>query len=382
MNKPLSPLLRPLQIRSVSLRNRIVMPPMTRGFCPDGVPGDDVAGYYERRARHQVGLVVTEAVGIDHPAALGSAGLGEANMPCMHGEQALAGWQRVVEQVHAAGGVIFPQLWHQGPMREPGTGPVPDAVSCRPSGDWGPTGRLTSLSADFIERMAKPAQMMTERDIEDVIAAYGRSAHYAKAAGFDGIAILGAHGYLIDSFLWHETNRRTDRWGGDRVQRTRFAVEVVKGIRAAIGPHLPIMFRFSQWKQQDFNARLAQNASELEAMLGPLADAGVDVFDASTPYFAKPAFADSPLSLAGWARKVTGKLSMAVGGIGIPKKQPHDASSAFDDNLDLLIDYMARDEFDLIGVGRSLLADPAWLHKTVNRQPSVRFQRDALDSLI
>jgi 2,4-dienoyl-CoA reductase-like NADH-dependent reductase (Old Yellow Enzyme family) len=94
---------------------------------------------------------------------------------------------------------------------------------------------------------------------------------------------------LPDNFLWEETNRRTDRWGGDRRCRSQFAVEVVKRIRATIGPDKPIVFRFSQWKQQDSRAKLANNPQELEEVLGPIADAGVDVFDASVRYFNRAA---------------------------------------------------------------------------------------------
>jgi 2,4-dienoyl-CoA reductase-like NADH-dependent reductase (Old Yellow Enzyme family) len=339
---------------------------MTRGFSPGGVPGDDVAGYYRRRAEGDVGLIVTEGVGIDDPSALGEAGLGEDNIPVLHGEAALAGWKRVVDGVHAAGGVIFPQLWHMGVMKEPGTGPHPEAPPRRPSGLWGPIGRTSSLDAGYMQRVAAPLPAMTESEIADVIAAYARSAANAKAAGFDGIAIHGAHGYLIDTFLWEETNRRTDAWGGDRRGRTRFAVEVVKAIRAAIGEDLPIMLRFSQWKQQDFKARLANNPQELEEILGPIADAGVDIFDGSVRYFDRAEFDGSPLNLTGWARKLTGKLGMTVGGIGVNKgmyDSNRDGSAAASDNLPLLMQRFNRDEFDLVAVGRSLLQDPLWARK-------------------
>ena len=129
-----SPLFRPFHLRGLTLKNRIVMAPMTRSFSPDGVPGADVAAYYRRRVEGGTALLITEGVGIDHPAALGAAGLGESRLPHLHGEAALAGWKRVVEGVHAAGGRIVPQLWHQGALREPGTGPRPEAPSLRPSG--------------------------------------------------------------------------------------------------------------------------------------------------------------------------------------------------------------------------------------------------------
>ena len=366
MNRLVAPLFQPLQIRGVTLKNRIVMAPMTRGFSPGGVPGEDVAAYYRRRADGETGLIITEGVGIDHPAALGDAGLAEANLPHLYGATALAGWRRVVEGVHKAGGVIFPQLWHQGVMRKAGTGPHPEVPSCRPSGLWGPLGGTTALAAEDIAALAVPTAAMTESDIAEVIAAYGRSAAHAMELGFDGIAIHGAHGYLPDNFFWAQTNRRTDRWGGDRRRRSEFAAEVVRTIRAVVGADRPIIFRFSQWKQQDFRARLAATPAELEEILGPVAAAGVDIFDASVRYFNRAEFDGSPMNLAGWAKKLTGRLSMAVGGIGLDKgyyDSKRDGASRSAHNFEPLMERFNRGEFDLVEVGRSLLHDPQWTRK-------------------
>lgn len=374
MGGPVGPeaLFQPLSIRGLTVANRFVMAPMTRGFSPGGVPGADVAAYYRRRAAAGVGLLVTEGVGIDHPAALGDTGVDGTDLPVMYGAAPLAGWRRVVDEVHAAGGMVFPQLWHQGVLRAAGTGPHPEAPSLRPSGLWGPSGRLTSLTPEHIAPFLAPTPQASERDIAEVIAGYGRSAAHAKRLGFDGIAIHGAHGYLIDSFLWEETNRRTDRWGGDRRRRSELAVEVVRAIRAAIGAEMPILLRFSQWKQQDFRARLANSPAELEEILGPIADAGVDVFDASVRYFNRAEFEGSPMNLAGWARKVTGKLSMAVGGVGLDRgmydsNQVGAASASY--NFTPLVERFARGEYDLVGVGRSLLHDARWVERVRNGEP-------------
>jgi 2,4-dienoyl-CoA reductase-like NADH-dependent reductase (Old Yellow Enzyme family) len=279
--------------------------------------------------------------------------------------------------------MIVPQLWHQGVLRMPGTGPTPDAPVCSPSGLWGELGRMTSLPASKIPADANVAQPMSEDDIEQVIEGYVRSARGAIRAGFDGIAIHGAHGYLIDTFLWEQTNRRVDRWGGDRGQRTLFATEIIRRIRAEIGPDLPIFFRFSDWKQQDFRARLASSPQELEQLLCPLADAGVDVFDASVRYFDKPAFEGSQLNLAGWAKKVTGKCSMAVGGVGINKGM-FDGNSDVDtvDNLDRVMHRFDRGEFDLVGVGRALLGDPDWPRKVMHGGQVSAFDPETLKTLI
>lgn len=385
MNPLTEPLFTPLTLRGVTLRNRIVMAPMTRSFSPGGVPGENVAAYYRRRAEGETGLIITEGVGIDHPSALGEAGLGEADIPEMHGTAALAGWKRVVDAVHAAGGVIFPQLWHMGVMKEAGTGAHPDAPPMRPSGLWGPAGRMTTINQEYIARVLPATRPMSESEIADVIAAYGRSAANARSIGFDGIAIHAAHGYLVDTFLWGETNVRSDRWGGGLRERTRFAVAVVRAIRAAIGENMPIVFRFSQWKQQDFKAKLAHTPQELEQVLAPVSDAGVDVFDGSIRYFARPEFEGSPLNLAGWAKAVTGKLAMTVGGIGLNKgmfdsqKQGRAEAS---DNVPLLMERFNRGEFDLVGVGRSLLHDPQWTRKLRLGEPFSPFDQRSLDALM
>jgi 2,4-dienoyl-CoA reductase-like NADH-dependent reductase (Old Yellow Enzyme family) len=213
---------------------------------------------------------------------------------------------------------------------------------------------------------AQDLPIPTDSEVAEVVASFGRAARQAVEAGFDGLALHGAHGYLIDAFLWAETNRRTDRWGGDLVGRTTFAVEIVKAVRLELGPDRPLIYRFSQWKQQDFRARLAETPQELEALLGPLADAGVDLFDASVRYFNTPAFKESDLTLAGWAKKLTGKLSGAVGGIGFNKGMYDTLSNqttAGSNNLNLVIKRFEAGEFDLVSIGRALLHDPYWIRK-------------------
>jgi 2,4-dienoyl-CoA reductase-like NADH-dependent reductase (Old Yellow Enzyme family) len=379
-----APLFTPLRVREVTLANRIVMSPMTRGFSPDGLPGPDVAAYYQRRAQGETGLIITEGVGIDHPSALGEAGLGENSIPTLSCAASVGAWRRVTDAVHSSGGVIFPQLWHMGPMKEANTGPVPAAPPMRPSGLWGPAGRQTSLDAGYLTRVSAPTRPMSDEEIADVIAAYRRSASYAKGAGFDGIAIHGGHGYLIDSFLWSETNQRVDAWGKDRTAKSRFAAEVVREIRAEIGNAMPISFRFSQWKQQDFKARLSTTPDELEQILAPLAEAGVDIFEASTRYFNRAEFEGSDMNLAGWAKKVSGKLSMAVGGIGIDKgfydSMAGNATVAQPD-LTPLLDRFTRNEFDLVGVGRSLLHDPDWARRARLGEPFLGFSTESLTRL-
>jgi 2,4-dienoyl-CoA reductase-like NADH-dependent reductase (Old Yellow Enzyme family) len=368
----------PLTVGNLTLKNRIVMAPMTRQFSPGGVPGEDVAGYYRRRAEGGAGLVVTEGTGIEDVAALDSPAI-----PVMHGEAALAGWKRVVDEVHAAGGRIFPQLWHQGVLRDARKSTHPDVLGRRPSGLWGPVGHH-SLSQDYVDTVLEPTRPMTEEEIADIVAAFARAAKNAVSVGFDGIALHGGHGYLIDTFLWDATNKRTDRYGGTPERRAEFAAELVRAIRREIGPGVPIMFRFSQHKQQDYLAKLGQTPEELGVLLNILADAGVDILDASIRGFDTPAFEGSDLNLAGWAKKLTGKISSTVGGIGLSNRLEQmfagEETKALD-NLERVLERFENGEFDLILVGRGMLGDPEWSNRVRADQPLAPFDKAALGKL-
>lgn len=379
MNIQVVPLFQPLQVRSVTLRNRIVMSAMTRRLSPNGIPGVDVAAYYGRRAENETGLVLTEGVGVDDPAALDDPGI-----PVMHGEAALAGWRRVTEAVHEAGGIIFPQLWHQGVLRDARISANPKCPNRAPSGVLGPIGQ-TSLRPEFIEYASKQTRPPTEEEVADLIAAFAHAAENAIAVGFDGIALHGGHGYLIDSFLWEGTNQRSDRYGGDHVGRTRFAVELVNAIRKAVGPERPILLRFSQHKQQDYLARLADTPQRLGEILGPIADAGVDIFDASTRRFWQPAFEGSDLNLAGWAKKLTGKIAMTVGSVGLGSSLEESFLSGIAetaDNIPAVMERFNRGEFELVGVARAILADPAWPLRLRSGESARPFEKGMLGSLV
>jgi 2,4-dienoyl-CoA reductase-like NADH-dependent reductase (Old Yellow Enzyme family) len=256
----------------------------------------------------------------------------------------------------------------------------------RPSGIWGPVGKnvVWGLDADQVRRERAPTEPMSQRAIEAVIEGYARSAAAAKRVGFDGIAIHGAHGYIPDAFLWSGTNQRNDRYGGDVVRRTTFVRELIGAIRDAIGPTMPIMLRFSQWKQQDYEAKLAHTPQELEAMLQPISEAGVDIFDASTRRFWQPEFSGSDLNLAAWAQKITGKPTMTVGSVGLTSDlyEALEKGSAETADLGVLMERFNRGDFALVGVGRALLSDPAFARKIRTGAATMAFDRRAMESLI
>ena len=349
-NNELEALYQPISIGKLKLSNRIAMAPMTRGFSPNGVPGADVVGYYRRRAENQVGLIITEGTLINHPAA--AEGLGRPNF---HGEQSLQGWSHVVAAVHKAGGKIIPQLWHVGMARQiNGENPNPTALPIGPSGIDVNSGETVT-------------QAMTLSDIDQVVKAFGQAARDAKRLGFDGIEIHGAHGYLIDQFFWEKTNQREDQYGGDMLARSRFAVEIVRACREAVGPDFPIVFRYSQWKLGNYSAKLAETPDQLATFLAPLVEAGVDIFHCSTRRYWEPEFEGSSLNLAGWTKKLTGKPTITVGSVGLDNNfidfftKGKGAKTA---SLTPLMERLGKDEFDLVAVGRALMADPAWATKT------------------
>ncbi len=371
MNNDFAPLFQPFPFGRITLPNRIVMAPMTRRQSPHGVPGENVTAYYRRRAAGGVGLIITEGTTIDHQGAPG-----HASVPAFHGEAALAGWRRVVTAVHDAGGAIIPQIWHVGMRRRPGIEPDPDV------GGFGPM--------DIVEDGKLVVKAMTQADIDAIVAAYAKAAADAEACGFDGVEIHGAHEYLPDAFFWEQTNRRTDCYGGSLENRVRFAMEVVRAVRAAVSKNFPVVFRFSQWKLSDYTARIATTPDELGRILRPLAAAGVDLFHASTRRFWEPAFEGSPLTLAAWTRELTGKPVIAVGSIGLDRAfvpgipTEADKPGAELSNLVELSRGIARGEFDLAAVGRALLSEPDWANKLRDgREGEIRpFERAALESLV
>ena len=347
----MSILFTPFTLRGLTIPNRIAMAPMTRNFSPSGVPGADVAEYYRRRAQGGVGLIISEGTVVNRPEARNAPGI-----PFFHGKDALAGWHDVVDAVHGEGGLFAPQIWHTGLVREQ----YPDKP--RPSTPEGPSGLF---------RPGEPyGQAMSEKDVIDTIAAFVESPRAAAEMGCDAVELHGAHGYLIDQFFWSGTNQRSDEWGGPALaDRTMFAAEIVSAVREAIGD-TPLILRISQWNQQDYTRRLALTPSELEAWTRPLIDAGADMLHCSQRRFWEPEFpeidGENGLNFAGWVKKLTGIPTMSVGSVGLSddffgafKDQKTEAST----DLGQLESRMEAGEFDMIAVGRALIANPDWVSK-------------------
>ena len=259
-------------------------------------------------------------------------------------------------------------------MRRAGTPPEGDVNGYTPSGMNVP-GKVNR-------------HVMSKQDIQDVIDAFARGAANAKSLCFDAVEIHGAHGYLLDQFLWEALNQREDEYGGSFENRLRFSVDIVKAVREQVGPDFPIIFRFSQWKQQDYTARLVESPEGLEQLLMPLSEAGVDIFHCSTRRFWEPEFEGSNLNLAGWTRKITGKPAITVGSVGlsadfIPAPGEATFKEAEPASLDELVARMNAQEFELVAVGRALIANSDWAN-TVRAGQSAKlkaFEKSMLTTL-
>jgi len=368
-NKPLqssmieadrAPLFRPLQIHDLILKNRIVMAPMGKGHAVDGVLDPEYPAYYRRRAEGGAGLILGGATAVPQANAAN-----DIHEPHFHGAAVLARWQCACEEVHAAGGRIMPQLYHAGLQGVAMTPPPWPLIG--PSAQWLPPPQADG-SAGAPRVVGEP---MRQADIDAVIDAFATAAADAQRLGFDGVELHAAHGFLIDQFFWEKTNLRTDRYGGDLRDRTRFAVEIVAECRRRVGARFPLFMRISQFKMTDYTAQLARTPAELARFLEPLVDAGVDVFDCSQRRITQPAFADSELNLAGWAKKLSGRPTISCGGVGLNRDAATFGTAGVygmraapsTAQLQQLCERLERGEFDLISVGRAMLGDAHWAAK-------------------
>ncbi|MFI2710722.1 12-oxophytodienoate reductase [Micromonospora sp. NPDC018662] len=349
---PVAPLTEPVTVAGMPLRSRLVMAPMTRNRAPGGVPAREAADYYRRRAEQGIGLIVTEGVLVDHPTA-GH----EDTVPRMTAGPAEAGWRRVVDAVHDAGGRIAAQLWHLGSRREP--------VDGRPA--WTPSG---------VSEPGRPAgHAMTLADADELLASYADAARVAGRAGFDAVEIHAAHGYLLDEFLWPHTNRRTDAYGGSPARRAAFPAAVVRAVRAHLPADRPVIVRFSQFKERAYAARIADTPAELAEVLDAFADAGAGALHASQRRFWEPAFAGSALNLAGWAKRLTGLPAITVGSVGLTRDFLRPGGP---ETVSGLTRRLTDGEFDLVALGRALLGNPAWAtHAAAGRATAIEDYRKA-----
>ncbi|AYN96413.1 NADH:flavin oxidoreductase [Pseudomonas sp. LTJR-52] len=340
-------------INGVSLNNRLAVAPMTRVSAnEDGTPNDTMNRYYERFARGGFGLIITEGLYTDQAYAQGYA-----YQPGMSDNEQAQAWKPLVDTLHAQDSKVFAQLMHAGALtqgnRFRNDTLAPSAL--QPKGE-----QMAFYRGQGFYPLPKA---MTEADIADVISSFAQAAKRAvEVAGFDGIEIHGANGYLLDQFFTDYTNMRDDRWGGDIRQRLSLSLEVYKAVRSAVGANVPVGIRISQGKVNDFEHKWKEGEAGAEIVFGTLAEAGIDFIHVTEHEAWQPAFGEGP-SLVALARRYAPTVTVIANG---KLHDPERAAQALEDGA------------DLIAIGRGALANADWPQKVENAQALAEFDPSLL----
>ena len=336
------PLFTHWRLNGMDLRNRLIVAPMTRiSAAPDGMPSDTMARYYQRFAQGGFALVITEGIYTDQAYSQGYE-----NQPGLSNHEQARGWRRVVDAVHAAGGKIIAQLMHAGALSQANRFRNETA---------GPSSVQPKGAQMAVYRGSGPYRLpraMSEVEIVEAIDGFASAAAFAiETAGFDGVEIHGANGYLLDQFLTVHTNLRSDGWGGSISQRIRLSAAVAHAVRHAVGKPVPVGIRISQAKVNDFAHKWAETEAGAVVVFGSLADTRLDYIHVTEHEAWRPAFSDGGPSLAGLARAHAPGLTIITNG------SLHDPIQARQ---------MLQHDADLIALGRGALADPAWPRVVAN----------------
>ena len=352
------------KLKNLVLRNRVVMAPMTRNQSPGGIPTDDVISYYARRAKAEVGLIITEGIEVSHKASSAYP-----NVPRLDTNEAREGWKKVVDGIKNNNGAVIAQLWHCGGFRKLGMQPNPEVPGYTASG--------------LVKPGKKVAHEMTIKDIKETIDAYASDAKICQDLGFDGVEIHGAHGYLIDNFLWGGTNIREDSYGGSIGKRSQFVSDIIKAVKENVDDTFIVGLRFSQWKQHDFSAKLASTPDDLKKILIPPVEAGLDFLHSSMRRFWESEFEDSEENLAYWTKKISNIPTIGVGSVGLDSDFIDMTAPAKPTSIDKALDDIAKEKYDLIAVGRALLSDYEWVVKMKEGRLNdvIPYTKDALLNL-
>jgi N-ethylmaleimide reductase len=342
----------PLQLGPLTLPNRIIMPPMTRmrARMPGNIPWELNAEYYRQRA--SAGLIVTEGTPVS------PRGHGYYHTPGIYTEEQAAGWQLVTEAIHQAGGLVFIQLWHVGrithrDLQPNGEAPVaPSAVA----------GVGQALTAPGIAKDYSTPRALTTGEITGVVEEFRQGAELAQKAGFDGVELHGANGYLIEQFLSDQTNQRTDQYGGTLANRTRFLMEVVEAVT-------------SVWSADRVGVRLSPantfGGSEFSDRFGTFSHVigELNHYGLAYLHLVEPRVAgnkdllhfDTTLSSRHFKPLITGNTRLF---------------SAGGHHLDSAQAAIINHEADAVGFGRAFIANPDLPHRLATGAPLNRYQRE------
>lgn len=353
------PALEPGRVGALRTRNRLAVAPMTRvSAAPDGTATPEMAEYYGGFASGGFGLVITEGIYTDTAYSQGYF-----NQPGLVSDRHVDAWREVTAEVGRAGAPIVAQLMHAGalsqgnPYRDDTAGPsavVPLGVKMPEYGGHGP--------------WAVPKEM-SRADIEEAVGGFVAAAANAKRAGFDGVEVHAANGYLLDQFLTDYTNLREDSYGGPVARRVRLTAEVVEAIRAEAGPDWCVGVRLSQTKVNDFRYRWPGGAHDGEVIFGALAEAGATYLHIASEgrNWIDTARLDGGLTITGLARRVSGLPVIANGGM-------HDA--------DLSAQVLGDGHADLVSVARGALASPDLPRRLAEGTPPESFDHAMLSPMV
>lgn len=326
-----SKLFSPFKLKNHTLKNRIGVAPMTRMSAKeDSIPREDVLQFLITRAKNQAGIVYTEAIVTDYESAQGYPG--QARLTT---QRQVDAWKPVVSAIRDSGAVSIMQMFHCGRIAWPSVNPAgrviaPSALA--PKQDNPLTGSPYPLP-----------DAISQFDIDHVITGFVETAKGAVEAGFDGIEIHGAHGYLISQFLSAYSNRRTDAYGGSTRNRFRFARDIIRAVRDVVPDNRLLIFRISDWGIVDMDVSLFGTRAEYQEMIRLLSEEHVDAISVSTYDFRTPALGTES-TMAELTREVTDIPIMICGGI-------HDRKSAEE----------ALAHAQIVLSGKSMLLNPDWI---------------------
>lgn len=323
-------------LNSLRLNNRIVLSPMTRMIASeDGLATEIMNGYYANFAKGKFGLLITEGTYIDE-----SYSQAYLNQPGIVNEDQVQAWHKVTGAVHQHGSKIICQLLHSGALSQ-GNRYINETIA--PSAIK-PITNTDLASYGGTGEFPVPKEMSKE-EMNVVVKSFANSALRAKQAGFDGVEIHGANGYLLDQFLTDYTNQRTDEYGGSIEKRLRFPIEVIQGIRNAVGSDFVVGIRLSQSKGNNYYHKWVNGEKDAEVIFSSIGKAGVDYIHLNEYDATLPAFNNDGPTLASLAKKYSGIPVIACGKLEDPKK-----------GETLLLN----EEADLIALGKGALANPDW----------------------
>jgi len=321
----------PFKLNGINLKNRIGVAPMTRMSSPgDSIPRQDVLDFLVRRAQNSAAIVYTEAIVTDYESAQGYP-----KQARLTTQRQVDAWKPVVRDIQQAGAVAVMQMFHCGRMAWPEINPAerviaPSAIA--PKQDNPMTGSPYPVP-----------EAMTQFDIDHVINGFVETAKGAVVAGFDGIEIHGAHGYLINSFLSSYSNQRTDDYGGSVEKRYRFAHEVIEAVRRVVPRDRLLLFRISNWGVADMNVSLFESKAEWQQIIRLLSAEPIDAISVSTYDYSEKAFGTDQ-TMAQLTREVTDLPIMICGKI-------YGRTSAED----------ALEHADIVLSAKSILLNPNWV---------------------